>query len=98
MRGIDDRLAGLGLDAFPDIGLNEGPAGDIVDLVRLALENPEDRVAPGANEALERAALPLQVDQPRRIDLVPVPGIVLMILAPRSDLAVAAIYSETRTA
>src|SRR5215831_4511863 len=61
VRGIDDRPSGLGLDAFPDIGMNIGPARDVVDAVGLALHNPENRIAAGMNEALERAAIPLQV-------------------------------------
>ena len=93
---VDDRPAGLGLDAFPDIGINERPAGDIVDAVRLALEHPEDRVAAGMNQALERAAIPLQVDQHRCVHLVPIPGIVLMVLVVGLDLAAVGIEPQHR--
>src|SRR3984885_6735921 len=71
--GVDDRPAGLGLDAFPDIGFHERPAGHIVDAVRLAFEHPENRITSWMDEALERTPIPLQVDQHRRIHLVPVP-------------------------
>src|ERR1700733_1523198 len=73
MLDIDDRPAGLGLDALPDIGFDERPAGYIIDAIRLALQPPEDRIASGMDQALERAAFPLEVDQHRRIHLVPIP-------------------------
>src|SRR6202167_5384044 len=73
MLDVDDRPAGLGLDALPDIGFDEGPAAHIIYAVRLALEHPKDRIATGMDEALERAAFLLQVDQHGRIHLVPIP-------------------------
>ena len=85
---IDNGPAGLGFDALPDIGRNERPARNIVDFVRLAFEHPEYRVASRMDEALERAAVPLQVDQHRRVHLIPIPGVVLMVLMERFDLAV----------
>src|SRR6476661_10328702 len=39
---VDNRLAALGLDAFPDVGMNERPAGHIFDAVRPALQYPEN--------------------------------------------------------
>src|SRR5260221_13311949 len=75
---VDDGFASLRLDALPAVGMNIGPTGDIVDVVRLALEDPEDRVASRMDEALEGAAVPLEVDQHGCVDLVPIPGIVLM--------------------
>src|SRR4029077_2166807 len=59
---VDNGLAALRLDAFPDVGMNISPAGYIVDPFRLALQDPEDRVAPRMDQALERAAVPLEVD------------------------------------
>ena len=91
---IDNRLAGLGIDPLPDIGLDEIPAGYIVDLVRLALQHPEDRIASGMDQALDRAAVALQVDEHRRIDLVPIPGIVLVVLVIGRDLAGVGIERE----
>src|ERR1700733_1677262 len=86
--------AGLGLDAFPDVGVNVRPAGHVIDAVRRALEHPEDRVASRMNQALERAAISLQVDQHRRVYFVPVPGIVLMVLVESLDLAALGIKRE----
>src|SRR5207248_7529901 len=94
VRGVDDRLTGPGLNAFPDIGVNEGPTRDVADLVRLALQNPEDRVASRMDQALDRTAVPLQVDQHRRLHLVPIPGIVLMVLEMCLDLAGLGIEAE----
>jgi len=47
--GVDNRLATLGINAFPDIGLNKRPAGLNILMFRLALEHPEDGVAAGMN-------------------------------------------------
>src|SRR6202022_571052 len=70
--------------------------GYIVDPVRLALEDPEDRVASRMDQALEGAAFPLEVDQHRGVDFVPIPGIVLMVLVECFDLAVIRIEPEHR--
>src|SRR5439155_9763755 len=94
VRGVDDRLTDLGLDAFPDIGVNIGPAGYVADLVRLALQDPEDRVASWMDQALDRPAVPLQVDQHWRLHLVPIPRIVLMVLEMCLDLAGLGIEAE----
>src|SRR3984893_4430245 len=93
---VDDGPAGLRLNSFPDIGRNERPAGDIVDAVGLALEYPEDGVAAGMNQALERAAIPLQVDQHGCVHLVPIPGIVLMVLVKGLYLTVLGIEPQHR--
>src|SRR5262249_21585081 len=96
VRDIDDRLSGLRLDALPDIGMNIGPSRHIINGVSLRLEHPEDRVASGMNEALERPAVPLQVDQYRRVHLVPIPCIILMVLMVRLDLAGRGVKRENR--
>jgi len=46
------RPAGFGLDAFPDIVMNEGPAGHVVDAGRFAFKNPEDRIPARMDQAL----------------------------------------------
>src|SRR6266550_8240249 len=56
---VDNRPATLGLNAFPDVGMNKRPAGDIFDAVRLALQYPENRVASRMDQAFEGAAIPL---------------------------------------
>src|SRR5260221_14454474 len=96
MSRVDDGFASLRLDALPDVVMNKRPAGYIVDPVRLAFEDPEDCVASRMDEALEGAAVPLEVDQHRCVDLVPVPGIVLMVLVECFDLAVIRIEPEHR--
>src|SRR5258708_7625909 len=96
MSRVDDGFASLRLDALPDVVMNKRPAGYIVDPVRLALEDPEDRVASRMDEALEGAAVPLEVDQHRGVHLVPVPGIVLVVLVECFDLAVIRIKPEHR--
>ena len=94
MSRVDNRLATLGLNAFPDIGVNKRPAGHIFDAVRPALQYPENRVASRMDKTLDSAAIPLQVDQHGCVHLVPIPGIVLMVLEVRFHFAAIGVERE----
>src|SRR5258705_11067900 len=52
---VDNRLTTLGLNAFPDIGMNKRPAGHIFDAVRPALQDPENRVPSRMDKTLDRS-------------------------------------------
>ena len=56
------------------------PGLDVVHLVGGAFEHPEVAAAAGVHQALDRLALEGGVDQQRRGDLVPIPGVVVLVL------------------
>src|SRR6516162_2104045 len=85
-RRVDIRPSGLGIEAFEDVLLHERLAVDKVDLVGGAFEHPQIAVASNVYEALYGLAVTLVVDQDRRVNLVPVPRIVRMILVKALDL------------
>ena len=97
MIGVGGGFASLRVDRLPYIGVDKGPSRDEIDLVRATLQYPEDGVAAGVDQALDRLPVLLQIDQHRRLDLVPVPGIVLVVLVIGLDLAGIRIERQNRT-
>src|SRR6185369_3259777 len=65
---------------------NERPCVHELDAVGAPLQPPEIAVAAGVHQALHGAPILGEVDQQRRGDLVPVPGIVPVILVMPADL------------
>ena len=75
-----DRMAGLRVQAGECVVIDEGLAGDEVDRPRGAFQHPQIPVARHIDQALDGLPVVLVVDDDRRRDLVPVPGIVLVVL------------------
>ena len=88
--------AGLRIDLGEDILVDERVGGDEIDLVRAALEQPEVSIATRMDQALDVAAANSEVGQDRRIDFIPVPCIVVVILVMIFDLARVGIDGDDR--
>src|SRR5215469_8056693 len=84
---IDIRPPGLGIETLEYVLAHVGLAGDEVDLVVGALELPEVTVACDVDEALHGSSISLVVEDDRRRDFVPIPGIIGMILEVAFDRA-----------
>src|SRR3989449_10320208 len=81
------RAPGDRIDAREDLLDDERPRVDELDAVREALEPPEVAVAARMHKALDRPPVLSEIDEERRGDLVPVPGVVPVILMVTADLA-----------
>src|SRR4029453_9581113 len=79
-----------------DVLVYEWGGGDEIDLLPAALEHPDIAVATGMDQALDVATANFEVGKDRRIDFVPVPRIVIVVLEMRLDLAAVGIDGDHR--
>jgi len=76
----------LWIEAFEDVLLYERFAVDEVDLIRGPFEHPQIAVARDVSEPVDCFAVALIINEHRRVDLVPIPRIVRMILEMALDI------------
>ena len=81
------RASGHRIDLGEDFLGDERPRVHELDAVGAPLQPPEVAVAARVHQALHRAPVLRKVDQQRRRDLVPVPGVVPVVLVMITDLA-----------
>src|SRR5439155_51531 len=95
-RLIDLGPSGPGIEPLEHVLAHVGLAGDELDLAVGALELPEIAVARDVDEALHASPVAPVVDDQRRRDFVPIPGVVRMILEVSLDLPGAGVEGDDR--
>src|SRR5438552_240414 len=95
-RLIDLGPSGPGIEPLEHVLAHVGLAGDELDLAVGALELPEIAVARDVDEALHASPVATVVDDQRRRDFVPIPGVVGMILEVSPDLPGAGAEGDDR--
>src|SRR6266705_6997140 len=93
---VDIGPSGPGIETLEHVLAHVGLAGNEVDLVVRALELPEIAVASDVDKALHGSPIAPVVDDQRRRDFVPIPGVVRMILEVSLYLPGAGIEGDNR--
>ena len=80
VRRIDFRPAGFRIEAREHVLVHVRLAFDEMDRTAAAFQEPQVAVARDVDQTFDGASAALEVDQDRRRDFVPVPGVVRMVL------------------
>src|SRR5262249_20693923 len=77
---IDIRTTGLRIETLENVLIDERLAFDELDRSRAALEEPDVTIARAVDQAFDRAAVALVVDEDRRRHFIPIPCVVRVVL------------------